>query len=241
VATHINDGLDVAQGFALQIEAQSIFCLLRDGHREIQAIRHISVSADSVFVLTSIGVEKVMKVSLGLCHLRDFGEWPSTPTILGWGHDITALNQRLEATLASNVTHAAHPERAGSLLADQKLDRNWPLLIDVLDSYGRSGQFYVLDHLAQTDPGWEAPVESWSRLEYAILNDHPGLAATLVSPLQEQTGRRELGEYAARTLLDWWKMIHEFCIDGCFGERGTTVGQQLAPDVTISEFEFDAR
>lgn len=242
VATHINDGLGRAQGFALQVEAQSIFSLLRDGHREIQSIRHISVSADSVFVLTSIGVAKAMKAIMSLCHLRDVGGWPSTATILGWGSDMGALNERFEATLSRNVVGAAHTEHLGRLLAAHRLDRYWPLLIDVLDHYGRSGQFYVLDHLAEADPAWEAPVESWSRLEYAVLSDYPGLVACLVSPLEADAGRRELGEYVARTLLDWWRLIHQFCIDGCFGERGTSIGQQLAPpDVMISEFEFDAR
>ena len=242
MATHFNDGLNVAQGFALQVEAQSIFSLLRDGHREIQSIRHISVSADSVFVLTSIGVEKAMKAIMGLCHLRDVGEWPSTATILGWGSDMAALNKRFEATLTRNAAGASHGEHLGRLLAAHRLDRYWPLLIDVLDHYGRSGQFYVLDHLAEADPAWEAPVESWSRLEYAVPSDYPGLVASLISPLEADAGRRELGEYVARTLLDWWRLIHRFCIDGCFGERVTSVGQHLAPpDVMISEFEFDAR
>lgn len=242
MATHINDGLGRAQGFALQVEAQSIFSLLRDGHREIQSIRHISVSADSVFVLTSIGVEKAMKVIMSLCHLRDFGEWPSAPTLLSWGSDMAQVNKRFEATLSHNVGYAAHVEQLGRLLEAHRLDRYWPLLIDVLDHYGRSGQFYVLDHLAEADPTWEAPVESWSRLEYAVLSDYPGLVASLVSPLEADAGRRELGEYVAKTLLDWWTLIHRFCMDGCFGERGTSIGAQLAPpELMISEFEFDAR
>lgn len=242
MATHIHDGLDAPQGYALQVEARSIFSLLRDGHREIRSIRHISASADSVFVLTSIGVEKAMKVLMGLCHLRDFGEWPSSSTLRGWGSDLARVNARFEETLSLNVVNAAHPERARLALAEHRLDHYWPLLIDVLDHYGRSGRFYVVDRLAEADSGWEAPVESWSRLEYAILSEHPGLVACLVTPLQAQAGRRELGDCVAETLLAWWRLIHRFCVDGCFGERATSVGTELAPpDVMISEFEFDAR
>ncbi|WBM80854.1 hypothetical protein KIV56_05910 [Cryobacterium breve] len=85
---HIRDGLTAAQGVALQVEAHSIQNLLRDGHRSIQDIRHIAASADSVFVLASIGVERAMKLLLGLGSLRDEGRWPPPLRILGWGETL---------------------------------------------------------------------------------------------------------------------------------------------------------
>jgi hypothetical protein len=48
-------------------------------------MRHPVVDRDAVFTLASIGVEKLMKITLGLRHLQDQRVWPTTRLIMGWG------------------------------------------------------------------------------------------------------------------------------------------------------------
>ena len=145
----IRDGLTAAQGVALQTEAHSIQNLLRDGHRSIRGIRHIAASADSVFVLASMGVEKAMKLMLGLGELRDSGHWPPAARIRGWGDSLAELDASLEESLAKSAPTALHPEYSALLLAGHRNDRLWPPLVDVLDSYGSAHQFAVIDRLGE--------------------------------------------------------------------------------------------
>jgi hypothetical protein len=176
---HIRDGLTAAQGVALQVEAHSIQNLLRDGHRSIQDIRHIAASADSVFVLASIGVERAMKLLLGLGSLRDEGRWPPPSRILGWGETLVELDASLEDALAVSALVARHRDYSALLLDDHRSDRLWHPLVDVLDCYGPAHQFSVVDRLAEVDDYWEAPLDSWNRFEFAILSHRPTLAEIL--------------------------------------------------------------
>ncbi|WBM80855.1 hypothetical protein KIV56_05915 [Cryobacterium breve] len=130
---------------------------------------------------------------------------------------------------------ARHRDYSALLLDDHRTDRLWHPLVDVLDCYGPAHQFSVVDRLAEVDDYWEAPLDSWNRFEFAILSHRPTLAEILTSPLEGLTGRREISDEAARALLRWWNLIHQFCAEGCFGERGTTLSAQLAPPGPESE------
>jgi hypothetical protein len=225
----IRDGLTAAQGVALQIEAHSIQNLLRDGYRSIRGIRRIAASADSVFVVASVGVEKAMRLMLGLGDVRERGQWPPAARIQGWGESLAELDASLEETLTRSAPAAAHPEYSALLLAGHRSDRLWHLFLHVLDRYGSSPQFAVIDRLGEVNGSWEAPLETWSRLEFAILSQRSTLAEVLSSPFESEAGREEVSAQAARTLLRLWNLIHQFCVEGCFGERGAILSVQLAP------------
>jgi hypothetical protein len=63
--------LDMGQSLALLVEDQSAQNLLPDATSAIARMRHPVIDSDAVFTLASIGVEKLMKITLGLLHLRD--------------------------------------------------------------------------------------------------------------------------------------------------------------------------
>lgn len=65
----MKDGLTYEQSATL--ETTSIKNLIRDGLDALYSLHFASTGADALFTLTSIGVEKLMKVSLGLFDLRE--------------------------------------------------------------------------------------------------------------------------------------------------------------------------
>ena len=226
-----NDGLDFAQSIALLNEAQSAQNLLRDAVDAIVNLRHPVVHGDTVFTLGSIGVEKLMKIVLGLVYLRDDGAWPTVTTMKGWGHGVLEMDTLLTSTLDSNLNSATHRPYVESLLQAHELDQQWLLLAAVFNRYGLSGRFYYLDHLANGRPGeWVAPVEFWNRLERSITDAHPDILAMVVgSPDDAEQGYAMLSRVSAISLDNWWFLIHRAAIQGCFGERGKTIGWEIWP------------
>lgn len=225
-----DDGLDMGQGLALIQECASAANLLRDAKRAIREMRFVLTGADSIFTLTSIGVEKLMKVMLGLDHLRQNSEWPSRATMQGWGHGVVRMNAMLNAALDANLELATHPVYVSGLLEEQRADEYWPLLVAVLDRYGRAGRFYYLDHLADGEASdWEPPAAYWDELEAAIVRDHPELLTALSSMDNDvaDAGRRDLSRYVEETLERWWEMVFRFSIQGCFGERARMISSEI--------------
>ena len=98
-----NDGLDFGQSMALLNEAQSAQNLLRDTVGAIVRLRHPIVHGDSVFTLGSIGVEKLMKIVLGLVHLRGSGTWPTVKVMKSWGHGVLEMDALVASTLEANM------------------------------------------------------------------------------------------------------------------------------------------
>ena len=232
VDSRFGDNLDMGQSMALIQEAQSAQNLLRDTVAAIATLRHPILQSDSVFTLGSIGVEKLMKIVLGTLHLRDTGDWPSKSVMRGWGHGVLEMNAALERSLEDNVKNATHQPYVRDLLDAHKQDQQWPLLVATLDRYGRSGRFYYLDHLAEGKPSdWEAPIEFWNRLERSITNDRPELLTVLANGNPEEVDMAYLAMSAAsaKSLDNWWHLVHRFGIQKCFGERGATIGWEIWP------------
>lgn len=227
-----NDGLDFGQSMALLNEAQSVQNLLRDGYDAIEKLRHPLLHADAVFTLASIGVEKLMKITLGLIHLRDNGAWPSKRTMKAWGHGISAMDHLVTQALHDSTARATHTPYVETLLAEFRADAFWPLLMATLNRYGQSGRFFYLDHLADGKPDeWEPPIEYWHRLESSVTDAHPEILTMIASPDQATAdkGYRTLSAYSAKSLERWWHLIHRCAIQQCFGERGATIGWEIWP------------
>ena len=227
-----NDGLDLGQSFALLNEAQSAQNLLRDTVDATLHLRHPTLQGDAVFTLGSIGVEKLMKVVLGLVHLRDHGEWPSVKTMKGWGHGVLEMNDLVMATIEANIHQATHSPYVQQLVDSLKGDIQWPLLVATFNRYGLSGRFYYLDHLAQGRPSdWEAPIEFWNRLEQSVTDARPEILSLILSSDrgESERGYALLSHASAKSLNNWWHLVYRAAIQGCFGERGKTIGFEIWP------------
>ena len=226
-----NDGLDFGQSMALLNEAQSAQNLLRDTVGAIVRLRHPIVHGDSVFTLGSIGVEKLMKIVLGLVHLRGSGTWPTVKVMKSWGHGVLDMDALVASTLEANMAAATHRPYVEKLVKAHQADQHWPLLSAVFDRYGQSGRFYYLDHLARGQPDkWEAPVEFWNRLELCITDGQPNILTMIAGEQGEaERGYARLSLVSATSLDKWWFIIHRAAIQGCFGERGKTIGWEIWP------------
>lgn len=225
----LHPALSQRQGFALLEEASSARNLLRDGIEAIRGIRYISLQGDSVFTLSSIGVEKAMKVMLGCHEVEVLGAWPSQATLKSWGHDLEALDQHLMAALTDGLPHATSGGYAAALAARIVNSQTLPLLFETFSRYGKSGRFHHLDILATDEPQEDvSPAQYWERVEQSIQTSEPEFQDV---PYRDNEALEQhlshLRDRIAGELEAWWFCIHRLGVQGCFGELGKKIGWEL--------------
>lgn len=204
VAPSTDDGGEVAAGYdgwplqrkmALISEVGSAAALLSYGETMLRTTRGtFGEMKDPVLTTLSIGLEKLLKLTIGLITLTDTEEWP-TKTVMQnkFRHDIAGMHQRVIADLRQRSDSRPYVlQLLDTATADPVLDP----MIALLSDYGRSGRFYYLDHLAdgsaQDRPD---PVQLWQEAEDA-LRDDPEVVKLFNDGL------------AARTDDGWERFIH---------------------------------
>jgi hypothetical protein len=227
------EGLSQAQSFSLLSEMQSAKNLMRDGRAAIRQLQFTTTGSDAVFTLTSIGVEKMMKVVLGLISLRDQGRWLSDKEMRSFGHGVAAMNVHVLGQLRANITNATHRGHAEDALTGLETNTLWPKLVDVLDAYGRSGRFYYLDHLASGQMlTKDSPLALWHELENDVTREDPNMLSAIASLDQHEhdAGIEALNTAIAGSLTAWWECVYRFLIQGAFGPIGRQISSELAPE-----------
>ncbi len=216
------------QSFALIAEAQSVQNLMRDATAAIRGLREPTIHNDAVFTLGSIGVEKLAKMMIGCAEIDTAGRWPSKATMIGWGHNIDGLIEKLFDTAQANQPEAVATDYAASLIARVSESSTLPLLFATLSRYGSSGRFHYLDVLATDSAGqFDPPAQYWQRLERATadeLGGNPG-----VSPADFEQFLRRVSAAIADELEGFWFSMHRLGVQGCFGELGKKMGWAIWP------------
>jgi hypothetical protein len=224
------DSLSREQLGALTYEVTSAANLLRDGLAALRSMRSVNKGVDSVFTQCSIGVEKLMKLTLGLAALDSTGTWLTKRDMKALGHGVINADVKVRAVLRSAVGRATHPTLVAPLLDAVDADEYWPLLLAALDRYGNAGRFHHLDFLAENKAGrWESPTDYWKALERAMTADHPRLASGLTSATGYDAARRELNEHIAGTLNRWSEMVYRFWLQGAIGDRARQFSSAIDP------------
>lgn len=229
------DALTQQQGFALLFEQESARQLLAHGVHTLQEALYFSRDKDAVLTTLSIGVEKMLKVALGLRALDDAGAWPTKNEMReSWGHKIDAMDAELRNYLRTWTTLEGK-SYVGTLVAAVDDDPVWPLLSRTLDAYGRSGRFYYLDTLGSQPQEWESPSNMWDEAERACIEHHADLRARE----REVVGTGPIdafNEYLrvvhgrlADSVVGWWHMIVRAGMHGAFGPRGKAFGFDSEP------------
>lgn len=229
------DGLTRAQGLALIFEMDSARQLLAFGESTLRNTRYVDPVRDAVLTTTSIGVEKLLKVALGLAQVAAGGGWPSKATMKNdFGHESKEMDARLREHLDGWSATRPRPSSVHGLVDAVKADMIWPRLLDVLDAYGRSGRFYYLNALAESPEGWESPMGLWDATEQAAIGQHPHIRAALSGPTAElDRFQVALHHAVADSLLGWWTMVAGVARHGALGERGKQFGLQAHPDSAL--------
>ncbi|MDP3208126.1 MAG: hypothetical protein Q8M65_03165, partial [Rhodoglobus sp.] len=124
--------------------------------------------------MLSIGVEKLLKMSLGLAHVAVNGEWPPVAYFqYTLRHNIEKMHEALFAGIRGRLGEATHVAYVEAQLIEVEEDPVLPLLMAALSRYGQSGRFYYLDELALSPQTGQDPSEMWSEAENAALSRDP--------------------------------------------------------------------
>lgn len=149
-------GMSNEQRFALISETGSIRYALDSADRLLRLGGPFERERDALFAACSIGVEKLVKVSLCLIEVAEGRGWPSVKVLNksrdGWGHSIGQMDMRLRESLSTRITGLEHEDLLHRMLCTIAQDKVWLGVAGALESYAVSGRFFHLDVLAGSEP-----------------------------------------------------------------------------------------
>lgn len=226
----VQDGLNQTQAFALIFETTSTRNLLGYGLWALRNARFWETTRDPILTMLSIGVEKLLKMSLGLTHVAEQAEWPPLAKFRDtWRHNIVSMHDDLMQTIRRRLPEATHPAYVESQLVEVEADPVLPVLMAALSRYGQSGRFYYLDELALSPQTGEDPSHMWSEAENVALRLDPVMkakfeAASGSAPDVFDAFIHELEARMAESIERWWDVIALAGKHGILGERGKAWG-----------------
>lgn len=227
--------LTTEQTFALLFEAHAARQLLGTGCHLLIADHGIDGKFDALATMWSIGVEKLLKVTLGLAALSAGEAWPDGKA---FGHNVVKMDVRLRAHLDDWEARAPQSPWLTGLLRAVRADPVWPTLLTVLDTYARSGRFAYLDRLAQVTKLPQEPRPLWDRVEAAALATRPDLQgkvyATPPVPVpQFNAALIDLNTTIAQSLARWWFTVTRVGAFNAYGEQGHRFAMELEPQMAL--------
>lgn len=226
------DGLNREQAFDFINEMTSARNLLAYGIKSLRDAPFIETTLDPILSLLSIGVEKHLKLILGVIGIDDTGGWP--PFNAMKGHDIVAMYDRVMIAIRARTIDKS--QFVQDQVAGVDADPVVPALMAVLDRYAREGRFYNLDRLAERTQKDDPPWSYWSKVELIALTDPAvqGRHTVAMADISNQDAWNEfhaaLQGRVADALERFWTMV---CWVGKNHALGTT-GRTLAFEVDQS-------
>lgn len=228
--------LTTAQKSALLFEAHAARQLLGHGCHLLTGSHGIDGKFDALATSWSIGVEKTLKVTLGLAALSRGEKWPNGQT---FGHNLVHMNGRLLEHLNQWQRDASQSQWLTGLLAGVRDDPIWPPLLVVLDTYARSGRFVYLDRLAEVIEPPDEPRPLWHDVEMAALTVRPDLKQLLygsdpLAPVAEfNAGLLEMNCTITRSLTSWWFTITRVGLFNAYGPQSRQFTPELEPRMAL--------
>ena len=90
-------------------ESDSAKHLLAYGIRALRTAAFIETTRDPIMTMLSIGVEKMLKLGLGLVHVEDNRVWlPARVLKYDYRHDLIKMEALLRESIRNNVDRATH-------------------------------------------------------------------------------------------------------------------------------------
>lgn len=236
-----DDDLSFNQSIALIQETTAARNLLGYGTRALREAAFLDTTRDPVMTMLSIGIEKAMKMALGLAHVAEHGFWPPKTTFQNkWRHDLEVMNAELIGTLSRRMSFATHPAVVNPLLEQVARNAAWEPLVAALSRYGRSGRFYYLDALADSPQADDDPSAYWNAAELALLESRPDFRELLYGAAHDSAewDRRtaQLNGFMAEAIIDWWNLISCAGKHRMLGERGAGWGHDFDPRMIGRQF-----
>lgn len=223
-------------------ESDSAKHLLAYGIRALRTAAFIETTRDPIMTMLSIGVEKMLKLGLGLLNVEENRVWlPARVLKYDYRHDLITMEALLREAIRNNVGRATHRSYVDQALAAVDADPVWPHLVSALNRYGQEGRFYYLDALAENPQREESPQTFWDAAERVALENEPELNHLFHQMLEDfsLTGEfyRKLNERMADSLQRFWDLETMAAVQGVLGDRGKAwgfdfkmIGRQIAGD-----------
>lgn len=202
-----------------------------NGVRIIETTRSSDQDHPAAFACLAIGMEQLLKTTLGLVHAADYGRWPDRTTFRGFGHSISGLDREVRGQLRDRRGRSTHRRYIQSLADAVDADAVLPRMIDVLTDYGSDGRYVHLDAL--TDPATASsrllratPLQTWyDDIEGALVGEDPSLLDAVM-----EGNRGPLNMAAGICLRRWYDYIGANWLHGVAGDRAKSVGLALQLD-----------
>jgi hypothetical protein len=182
--------------------------------------------------MLSIGVEKLLKLTVGVISLDETETWPSKPTMMSYGHGIVSLFDHVMTEIRARTLNSSDYVRG--LVAGVDADPVLRPLLAALDRYGRTGRFYNLDMLADSPQPEASPAMMWDEAERATLAEPRIVELQLIAT--ELLSNNEAWDAfyagvqgsAADSVERLWEMISRVGINHALGVTGATMGWEIA-------------
>lgn len=227
-----NDKLTQEQNINLLEESDSAKHLLAYGVCALRTAAFIETTRDPIMTMLSIGVEKLLKLALGLLHVKDYACWPPLKVLKNeYRHDLIKMEKLLRGEIHDRLNQATHPHYVELSLRELEDDPVWPPILAALNRYGQEGRFYYLDALAQNPQRKASPKSFWEDVEGAALESEKDLS-TLFRLMAENFSlhkdfNRQLNGRVADSLQRWWNLVTTAAIQGVLGQRGKAWGHDI--------------
>ena len=163
-----DDELTMQQSLNLEQESDSAKHLFAYGVRTLRTDAFIETTRDPIMTMLSIGVEKILKLSLGLLYVEDNRQWLPLEVLKNeYRHDLIKMESLLREAIQERADRAAHRYYVDQALTEVENEPVWPPLIAALNRFGKEGRFYYLDVLAENPQREESPQSYWVAAERA--------------------------------------------------------------------------
>lgn len=226
------DDLTTLQGLQLIQESDSAKHLLAYGIRALRTAAFIETTRDPIMTMLSIGVEKTLKLGLGLNHLAETRRWlPLAVLKNDYRHDLIKMEGMLRDAIRQNIGRGTHQYYVRVALEAVDTDPVWRSLVTALNRYGREGRFYFLDALADNPQREESPQSFWDATERVALENEVelnDLFHRMISDysLSDEFSQR-LNERIADSLQRFWDLVAMAGVQGVLGDRGKGWGHDF--------------
>jgi len=238
----LDDDLSRLQEINLIQESDSAKHLLAYGIRALRTAAFIETTRDPIMTMLSIGIEKMLKLGLGLLHVEDQGVWLSARVLKSdLRHDLIKMECLLREAIRNHRARATHVAFVDQALAEVDADPVWPSLVAALNRYGQEGRFYYLDALAENPQREESPQVFWDAAERVVLDNDEAISDLFQRMLSDfslsDEFARSLNGRMADSLQRFWDLVTMSAVQGVLGTRGKAwgldlknVGRQMAGD-----------
>lgn len=182
------------------------------------------VDADPVFACLSLGMEKVLKLSVGLDAVHRSGDWPSKQVMREtYGHRIGKLDHVARSVIRDHLPEAAAPPYVQEALDACDADQLASKLVEAMARYAIDGRFHNLDHLAGESPGASTPLNLWMEIQRVVLSAPAAMAELTAEVEGPFRWPRTVVDAVDRSVQGWLEMYRRAWVHGLFGPAGRQV------------------